>query len=303
MLCKPPCMTSPKQFPLTALLALLIGGTAIGFAGIMMRLSDVNPVASAFWRLALAAPLLWIWAWSVKRQDEAAGMRTDFTLPLALAGIYFAGDMAFWHLSLHYTTVSNATLLSNLAPVVIAFWLWLVHRMRFARLFVIGIVTALAGAILLVSPNVSFGATSGTGRMFGDGMGFISAVFYAFYQLSIKDARDRYSTARLMAWSSTFSALALLPFALLSDGQFFPAELAGWLPLIGLALIAQIGGQTVIAYASAHLPASLSSVGLLVQPLIATVAAWMLFGEAVAPVQVMGGVLLLWGIYLCKRGS
>ena len=59
------------------------------------------------------------------------------------------------------------------------------------------------------------------------------------------------------------------------------------LPLIGLALIAQIGGQTVIAYASAHLPASLSSVGLLVQPLIATVAAWMLFGEAVAPVQVM----------------
>lgn len=296
-------MTTSKHLPLTALLALLIGGTAIGFAGIMMRLSDVNPIASAFWRLALAAPLLWIWAWSVKGKDEAAGLRTDFTLPLALAGIYFAGDMAFWHLSLHYTTVSNATLLSNLAPIVIAFWLWLVHRMRFARVFVIGIVTALAGAILLVSPNVSFNAASGAGRMFGDGMGFISAVFYAFYQLSIKDARDRYSTARLMAWSSTFSALALLPFALLSDGPMFPAQLSGWLPLIGLALIAQIGGQTVIAYASAHLPASLSSVGLLVQPLIATVAAWMLFGEAVAPVQVMGGALLLFGIYLCKRGS
>ncbi len=296
-------MTTPRQFPVAALLALLIGGTAIGFAGIMMRLSDVNPVASAFWRLALAAPLLWIWAWSVKRQDEAAGMRTDFTLPLALAGIYFAGDMAFWHLSLHYTTVSNATLLSNLAPIVIALWLWLVHRMRFARLFVIGIVTALAGAILLVSPNVRFDAGSGAGRMFGDGMGFISAVFYAFYQLSIKDARDRYSTARLMAWSSTVSALALLPFALMSEGRFFPAELTGWMPLIGLALIAQIGGQTVIAYASAHLPASLSSVGLLVQPLIATIAAWVLFSEAVAPVQIVGGALLLCGIYLCKRGS
>jgi len=73
--------------------------------------------------------------------------------------------------------------------------------------------------------------------------------------------------------------------------------------LLALALIAQIGGQTVIAYASAHLPASLSSVSLLVQPLTATIAAWIIFGEAVGVVQMAGGALLLWGIYLSKRGS
>ncbi len=104
-----------------------------------------------------------------------------------------------------------------------------------------------------------------------------------------------------MAWSTTITALILLPFALFSPGSFFPAQLAGWLPLWGLALIAQIGGQTVIAYSSAHLPASLSSVGLLVQPLTAALAAWILFHESISPFQMAGGMLLLGGIYLSRQ--
>jgi drug/metabolite transporter (DMT)-like permease len=119
----------------------------------------------------------------------------------------------------------------------------------------------------------------------------------------IKDARGQYSTARLMAWSTTITGLALLPFALLSPGAFWPANAAAWLPLLALAFVAQIGGQTVIAYAFAHLPASLSSVSLLIQPLTATIAAWIIFQEAIGPMQMAGGALLLWGIYLSKRGS
>jgi drug/metabolite transporter (DMT)-like permease len=292
-----------KSFPAFAFIALLSGGIAIGFAGILMRLSDVNPVASAFWRMALATPLLWAWAFVVRKQDEAGGKRTDFTLALILAGIYFAGDMAIWHLSLHYTTVSNATLLSNFAPVFIALWMWVAHRARFARTFIAGLAIALAGAVMLVGPNAGGNTSGGDTKLLGDALGLASAVFYAAYQLVIKDARNQYSTARLMAWSTTITAIALLPFALMSPGAFWPAQLSGWLPLLGLALLAQIGGQTVIAYASAHLPASLSSVSLLIQPLTATIAAWIIFTEVISPVQMAGGALLLWGIYLSKRGS
>ncbi|MEN3364175.1 MAG: hypothetical protein V7606_1449 [Burkholderiales bacterium] len=292
-----------KSFPAFAFIALLSGGIAIGFAGILMRLSDVNPVASAFWRMALATPLLWAWAFVVRKQDEAGGKRTDFTLALILAGIYFAGDMAIWHLSLHYTTVSNATLLSNFAPVFIALWMWVAHRARFARTFIAGLAIALAGAVMLVGPNAGGNTSGGDTKLLGDALGLVSAVFYAAYQLVIKDARNQYSTARLMAWSTTITAIALLPFALMSPGAFWPAQLSGWLPLLGLALLAQIGGQTVIAYASAHLPASLSSVSLLIQPLTATIAAWIIFTEVISPVQMAGGALLLWGIYLSKRGS
>lgn len=296
-------MTSSKTFPALAFAALLVGGIAIGFAGIMMRLSDVSPLASAFWRMALAAPFLWAWAFAVQTRDEASGKRTDFTQALVLAGIYFAGDMGIWHLSLHYTTVSNATLLSNFAPIFIALWMWWAHRVRFARVFVIGMMIALIGAVMLVGPNAAGSESGGGNKLLGDGLGLFSAVFYAGYQLVIKDARDQYSTARLMAWSTTVTAFALLPFALTSPGAFWPVHAAGWLPLLGLAVIAQIGGQTVIAYASAHLPASLSSVSLLIQPLTAAIAAWIIFLEAISPIQMAGGALLLWGIYLSKRGS
>ena len=296
-------MTSAKTFPAFAFFALLLGGVAIGFAGIFMRLSDVSPLASAFWRMALAAPFLWAWALAVRKQDEAGNKRTDFTKALMLAGIYFAADMGIWHLSLHYTTVSNATLLSNFAPIFIALWMWWAHDIRFARVFIIGMTIALAGAVLLVGPNAGGNGHFGAHKLLGDGLGLCTAVFYAGYQLVIKDARNQYSTARLMAWSTTITALALLPFALVSPGAFWPAHAGGWLPLLALALLAQIGGQTVIAYASAHLPASLSSVSLLIQPLTATIAAWILFQEALGPIQMAGAALLLWGIYLSKRGS
>jgi drug/metabolite transporter (DMT)-like permease len=295
--------TINKNFPALAFAALLIGGISIGFAGIFMRLSDVNPLASAFWRMALAAPVLWAWAFAVRKQDNAAGKRTDFTRALVLAGIYFAGDMGIWHLSLHYTTVANATLLSNFAPIFIALWMWIAYRVRFARIFVIGMVIALVGAIMLVGPNAAGADNNGGNKLLGDALGLSSAVFYAAYQLVIKDARSEYSTARLMAWSTTVTGFALLPFALTSPGSFWPAEMAGWMPLLALALVAQIGGQTVIAYASAHLPASLSSVSLLIQPLTAAIAAWLIFQEAIGPLQMAGGALLLWGIYLSKRGS
>jgi drug/metabolite transporter (DMT)-like permease len=291
-----------KNFPLFAFIALLVGGIAIGFAGILMRLSDVGPLASAFWRMVLAAPLLWGWALAVRADDMANGKRTDFTAALVLAGVYFAGDMGIWHLSLHYTTVSNATLLSNFAPIFIALWMWWAYKTRFARLFVAGMLLALTGAVLLVGPSAA-GSPHGTDKLLGDGLGLSSAIFYAAYQLVIKDARNHYSTARLMAWSTTVTALALLPFALFSAAPFWPAHASGWLPLLGLALIAQVGGQTVIAYASAHLPASLSSISLLIQPLTATIAAWIIFAEAIGPLQMAGGALLLFGIYLSKRGS
>lgn len=296
-------MSSNKNFPALAFVALLFGGMAIGFAGIFMRLSDVNPLASAFWRMALAAPFLWAWAFAVRKQDQAANKHTEFAFSLALAGIYFGGDMALWHLSLHYTTVANATLLSNFAPIFIALWMWFAYRARFSRIFIVGMAVALVGAIMLVGPNASAGAPGGGGKLLGDSLGLASAVFYAAYQLVVKKARDQYSTARLMAWSTTVTGLALLPFALAAPGNFWPAEASGWLPLLALALVAQIGGQTVIAYAFAHLPASLSSVSLLIQPLTAAVAAWIIFSEAIGPIQMAGGALLLWGIYLSKRGS
>jgi drug/metabolite transporter (DMT)-like permease len=153
---------------------------------------------------------------------------------------------------------------------------------------------------ILVGPNFLVGGT----RLLGDALGALTAVFYAGYFLSVKVARDAgASTARLMAWSTTITAVVLLPIAILSPQPMMPPTASAWMVMLGLAIVTQIGGQGLIAYAFAHLPASLSSVSLLIQPVVATLAAWALFHEAVGVAQLLGGITVLAGIWLAKKGS
>ena len=286
-----------------AFLCLLAGGCAIAFAPIFVRLSDTGPLASAFWRCALAAPLLWMWLWrapSPRPSPKGEGDESPHFGALVLAGLFFAADLGVWHFSILFTSVANSTLLANLAPIFVTLAGWLFWKQRFTRTFLVGMVVAIAGMFVLVGPNFAVGGT----RLLGDALGALTAVFYAGYMLAIKNARDaQASTARLMAWSTTISALALLPLALIAPQPFLPSAPSGWLVLAGLALITQILGQGLIAYAFAHLPASLSSVSLLIQPVVAAAAAWMLFAEPVGPAQFIGGAIVLAGIWLAKRGS
>jgi drug/metabolite transporter (DMT)-like permease len=274
-----------------------MGGAAIGFAPILVRWSDVGPVASAFWRLALAAPLLWLWA--AGAPSERVHRRGLRLTPALLTGLFFAGDLGVWHWSIAYTTVANATLLTNFAPIFVALGTWAMFRERLSRQLLFGMVTGLAGAMFLVGPHVGLGGT----RLLGDALGVLTAVFYGGYLLAVKQARATFSTVTLMALSTTVSALVLLPIALLSPQPAWPANATGWAVVIALALITQILGQGLIVYAFAHLPATMSSVSLLIQPLVATVLAWWLFGEALGPIQFIGAALILAGIFLARRAD
>jgi len=290
-----PAAPAPARIETLAFVALLGGGCAIACAPIFVRLADTGPVASAFWRTALAVPLLWLWA--LRADPRPASISRG---ALAGAGIFFACDLGVWHWSILYTSVANSTLLANLAPIFVTLAGWLLWRQSVTRTFLVGMVTAIAGMFVLVGPNFAIGGT----RLAGDALGALTAVFYAGYMLSIKAARDGgASTARLMAWSTTITALALLPVALLSPQPMLPQGAAGWLVLAGLALVSQILGQGLIAYAFAHLPASLSAVSLLIQPVMAALFAWALFGEAIGAAQFVGGAIVLSGIWLAKRGS
>jgi drug/metabolite transporter (DMT)-like permease len=106
-----------------------------------------------------------------------------------------------------------------------------------------------------------------------------------------------------MAVTSTVTAILLFPAALLSGERVLPETGLGWLNLLGLALVSHAAGQGLIAYALAHLPAAFSSVSLLFQPVMAAIFAWMLLAEPLVPLQVLGGLVVLAGIYLARRGS
>lgn len=288
-----------------AFLALLVGGAAIGFSAIFVRLADVGPLQSAFWRVALAVPFLSVWAaWTLRREraNSAPGLapRTRRSLlPLLAAGAFFAGDLAFWHLSIVYTTVANASLLANCAPVFVALGGWLVFGQRVTRLFLVALAISLAGAVLLVGP--SFGSEGM--QLAGDAFGAVTAMFYGAYILAIWRSRGSRSTAAVMTLSSAVSALLLFPLALAWDGPVLAQSARGWLILLGLAVIPHVAGQSLIAYSMAHLPASLSALSLLIQPVFAAAYAFLILGEAMGAVQMAGGAIVLAGIYLAKRWS
>ena len=284
-----------------ALFALCSGAVAIAFAPIFVRLSYVGPSATAFWRLTLALPVLWLWmmleGWG-RGSHQRSLSRADY-VRLSVAGLFFAGDLAVWHWSIRFTSVANATLLANFAPIFVALGGWLFFAQRVGLSFLFGMGTALAGTTLMVGMSLQVSVR----HLWGDALGLITALFYAGYILSVKRLRDDFSAATIMAWGGIATSAALLPIAVLSGEQLLPNVVPDWGPLIGLALISQVGGQGLIAYALAHLPAAFSSVTLLLEPVMATVFAWMILHETIGPIQALGGVLVLVGIFVARRVS
>jgi len=283
----------------SALLALFAGAACIALSPIWVRVAEVGPTASAFWRVALAVPLLWALVPFSSAGASSGRIKRQWPL-LVAAGFAFAGDLAFWHWSIRFTSVANSTLLANLASIFVTLAAWILWRHKPSALFVAGLLAAIAGVALLVRTSREFSATA----LLGDALGVITAMFYAWYLLTVKGLRIRgASTLHLMAVTTTVTAALLLPVALLSGETFASATPGGWLKLLGLAWISHAAGQGLIAYALAHLPAAFSSVGLLFQPVMAALFAWVLLGEPLVALQIAGGLVVLAGIYLARRGS
>jgi drug/metabolite transporter (DMT)-like permease len=287
------------------LAALLLGAVGIAFAPIFVRVSELAPTATAFHRFALALPVLWAWLAVSGRRDEPAmapvlhpRRRADL-LRLGAAGLFFAGDMAFWHWSIAYTSVANATLLANTAPVFVVLAGWLLFRRKFGAQFLVGMALALAGTLVLMHASGAAGPRS----LLGDAFGLITGAFYGAYLMTVERLRATYSTATVMAYSITVSALAVMVVALAAGEPLAPETARGWVVLVGLALISQVLGQSLIAFGLAHLPVAFASVSLLVQPVLAAVFAWVLLGEAMGAQQGVGAAIVLAGIEVARRAG
>ncbi|KRD69767.1 membrane protein [Sinorhizobium sp. Sb3] len=282
-----------------AMAALLIGGAAIGGSPIFVRLSEVGPMATAFWRVALALiPLLaWSWFRGESANDRRPQKLSEYAL-LILPGVFLAIDLAAWHYALTKTSVANATLLANLAPVFVTLASWLLFRARISTVFVIGLVTAVAGVVTLKGGPMALGE----GNLVGDGVAVVAAMFYAGYILAIGRLRSLFGTVRIMIWSTASAAICMLPMAVVFEQSLFPVTAFGWAMLFGLAFVSHAGGQVAITYALAYLPPAFSSLTLLLQPVVAAILAWILLAEPVGLMQAIGGAIVLIGILIARRG-
>jgi drug/metabolite transporter (DMT)-like permease len=212
----------------------------------------------------------------------------------------FALDLGFWHYGIKFTSVANATVLSNITPVVVTAFAWIFLRQRPRALFLLAVAVALSGVWMMAVGK------SGGGHVLNAPLGNIlslaTAFWYALYFLAMSHGRRTEGASRLMFWSGVVGAPLLLIGALILREQIAPATAAGWAACLGLGLV-HILGQGSIAWGLGRLPTSTASVVVLVQPIVAGVMGWVLFGEILGPVQAAGMAVTLGGVVLAQWAS
>ena len=291
---QPPADTTELSFPV-AFALLIMGAIAMGVSPVFVRFAEVGPFASAFWRVCLGLPVLFLWAWfETRRAGRAITWQMDRAI--IFAGFLFAGDLIFWHLAILNTTLANATLMATLAPV----WVTLFSRAfigeAVSRQSVIGLIICLFGAAMLIGSSFRVAPE----RLWGDFYGFVTSIFFGLYFLAIRVARRKRKGGEATFISTIITTAVLLIVALISGNDMIPETSRGWAALVALGTISHAGGQGLLAVALGSLSAAFSSLVIFVEAMAAAFFGWVVFSEKLAPLQILGSALILTGVWYAR---
>lgn len=274
-----------------AFAALLLGNIAIAFGPLMVRMADTGPIASGFWRVALAAPLLALIGWRAGFRPHQLSRRT--LLVLLFAGLAFGIDIIAWHVGIFMTKMGNATLLANCASLLLAIYGVVLARRPPSPQQSLAIILAFAGSALLMAQSFELSP-----RHFGgDLLSLVAGLFYTLYLLAMMRARASTESWMALAIASAAAAAVMLPAALLAGERVVPGD---WTPLILLALSSQLVGQGLLTFAMPHFSPLVIGLALLLQPALSAATGWYVFGEAMSALDFVGAAMVMAALMLVR---
>jgi drug/metabolite transporter (DMT)-like permease len=280
-----------------AYLVLALGVFAIGWSAIFVRWSAVPGWTSAFWRMAVAQLVFVPWALGARTRADGAPLARAAVRAAIIAGVYFAADLALFNTAVMVSSAANATLLGTNAPIFVALGAWLLYRERPTRRFWLGFALSFLGMLAIVGHDLAKHPRLGL----GDAFAVLGAACYAGYLLYVRRSRASMDALTFSAISGVTAAATLLVICLVIGTPLHGFPTTSWLALLGLALVTQVVGHLSVAYSLGKLPVSVTSVALLGQAPITAILAVPLLGETLSALQVLGGVLVLVGIYVVNR--
>ncbi len=301
--------STPPRGKLIAYAALAAAVLGIAWSAIFVRWADIPGSASAFYRVFIAACILL--PWRAARQPAGAKRRAPGRrawLMAVAAGVFFGLDLAFFNTAIMRSSAATTSLLGSNAPVFVGLGSWLLLRRRPHRLFWAGLAASTIGIALMIwagaaASSAAPGDAAVRHDVIGDLMAIAAALCFAGYILAVAEARNSMDTLTLNAIAMAVSTATLFPICLAIGAPLWNYPAATWTALLWLGVVSQVGAYLAIAYALGHLPATIVSVGLLAQaPLTALLAATLLH-ERLAPLQLIGGALVLGGIYIVTRAD
>jgi len=280
---------------LLAYLALGTGILALSLSAMFVRWANAPGPVTAFYRLFFSIFLLLpFFVLRIKANPSIKSWSILFPL---LAGIFTACDLGLWTASLSYTTAANATLLGNTAPLWVALGTWLILKQKLTSAFWRGLGITLLGATLVMGTDFILHPRFGV----GDAMAIFTGFFYGGYFLFTERSRIHFDPVShiwlvgIGASLSLFIANRVLQYPL----SGYPPRT--WLVFLSTAVVSQIIGYMSLAYALGHLPASVVSPTMILQPVVTTLLAIPLRGEIPSIWQGIGGAIALVGIYVVNQ--
>ncbi|HVX41835.1 MAG TPA: DMT family transporter [Gemmatimonadaceae bacterium] len=275
-----------------AYLSLALGVFGIAWSAILVRWAGTSGLVSAFYRLAFASIVFF--PWSRGATHHHAGFTREARRAAIVAGVAFAADLAFFNSAVMMTSAANAALLGVNAPIFVALGAWIMYGERPTARFWTGFVLALTGLVSIVGTDVLLHPTLGV----GDLLAVLGALCYGIYLLFVQRSRTSIDAVTFSLWSAAIGAACLVPVCLLAGKPLVGFSGRTWASLIALALVSQVMGQMLVAHAMGRLPATLSSIVLLAQAPMTALLAWPLLGERIRAAQIVGGALVLAGIFV-----
>ena len=276
-------------------LLLSLGAMLIGFAPIFVKLSSLSSSAIAFYRMFLTIPFLFILNYAINRRYLFHVRNKSTIIYTALASLAFTTDLTLWHYSMNITSVSNATIIVNSAPIFVAVLSFILFKEKLSIEFVTSFLITYIGIIGLIY----FSNNYTNGKVFGDILCMVAAFFYAVYLLVIAKL-GRENSLNIIFYTTFFCCLFSTIPMVIGGGQVFPSSSSEWINLLLLAVLCQFGGQYLITHAIGKISASEGSIGLLMQPITATILAAFLFNEILNITQIIFVFFALFGIYLAR---
>jgi drug/metabolite transporter (DMT)-like permease len=207
--------------------------------------------------------------------------------------------VGLYNIAVLHTSAGSATFLGNNAPLVVGLVTWGLTRRLPSSRFWIALAIALAGACLIVSVDGhSVDGRSLGSRSSADLLAVLASICFALYLLVTERLRESCDTLTLVTLSTTASAATLLIFAVCAHIPLTVPSRSSLAALVGLALVCQLAGYFCLTYALGHLPATITSLIMLAVAPLTAIFAFFLFGERMTALQLLGGGLVLLGVWI-----
>lgn len=280
-------------------LVLAIAVFAVSTGAIFARLATEAPaLVIAAYRTGLATLVLLPIAWRRAGGEIRALPTRDLRLALG-AGFFLALHFATWISSLDYTTVASSVVLVSTTPIWVGLLTPLVSNDRLSRLTVVGIALSVLGGIVISAGDFRIGGQA----LLGDALALAGAVAAALYLLIGRRLRQRLSLVGYVVLCYGAAALILLALITLLGLPLLGFSRETYLWLVALALVPQLIGHSGYNWALGFFSATLIAVSLLGEPIGSTILAYLILGESVTSVTLVGGAVILLGIYFAARGE